>query len=253
MKAATRKFTGSAAILAACLSSTRRQDAGAPSLRAFTLIEILLAVAIFSVVLAAMNGVFYGALRLRSKTAQAVEAALPIEQAVAIMKKDLQGLMAPGGTLAGPLQSGVSGADPTAGTTIYTGSGVINDSMPWGNIQKVTYSLRSPTNRMTASGSDLIRSVTRNLLATMEEYPDEQLILGDVEALQFSFYDGAEWRTAWDSTTESTVLPQAIKVELNLAATEQRRSRTPVQIVVPVTITASTNTTQSPTDSGGGQ
>jgi len=40
---------------------------------AFTLIEIMLAVAIFAVVLAAINGVFYGAMRLRAKTAAAVE------------------------------------------------------------------------------------------------------------------------------------------------------------------------------------
>ena len=84
--------------------------------RAFTLIEILLAVAIFAVVLTAMNGVFYGALHLRDRTARLVESALPIQQAVTIIKHDLQGLVPPSGTvagtLAGPLQIGVPTTNP---------------------------------------------------------------------------------------------------------------------------------------------
>src|SRR5262245_8586803 len=81
--------------------SARRQ-------RAFTLIEVMLAVAIFAIVLAAINGVFYSALRLRRTASEAIEQSLPVQQAVAIIKRDLQGLVAPGGTLTGPLQSGVA-------------------------------------------------------------------------------------------------------------------------------------------------
>src|SRR4051812_26961616 len=71
--------------------------------KAFTLIEIMLAVAIFAIVLVAINSVFYSALRLRRKASEAIEQSLPIQQTIAIMKRDLQGLVAPGGTLTGPL------------------------------------------------------------------------------------------------------------------------------------------------------
>jgi prepilin-type N-terminal cleavage/methylation domain-containing protein len=37
------------------------------------LLELLIAVAIFSIVLAAINAVFYGALRLRNKTTEAIQ------------------------------------------------------------------------------------------------------------------------------------------------------------------------------------
>src|SRR5688572_5904097 len=40
---------------------------------AFTLLEVLIAVVTFGIVLAAMNAVFYGALRLRNKTTEALK------------------------------------------------------------------------------------------------------------------------------------------------------------------------------------
>src|SRR6266446_2649454 len=93
---------------------------------AFTLLELLIAVAIFSIVLTAINGVFYGAMRLQSKSARTVEESLPIQQTVAILKRDFQGIVAPGGVLGGYLQSpttttptGGSPLPPTA-TTLYT-------------------------------------------------------------------------------------------------------------------------------------
>ena len=149
-------------------SNLRRREA-------FTLLEILLAVAIFAIVLLAINGVFYGAMRLRSKTARLIEDSLPVQQTVAMIKRDLRGLVAPGTTFAGPLKSGVSmgvgsgsgagggggasgGSSASGGsglgltsaglgaTELYTATGVLTDFAPWGNIQKVSYVLRPPTN-----------------------------------------------------------------------------------------------------------
>ena len=47
----------------------------------FTLLELLLAVAAFALVLAAINGVFYGALRLRNKTVAGFDDSLPLQPA----------------------------------------------------------------------------------------------------------------------------------------------------------------------------
>src|SRR3989442_1769371 len=74
---------------------------------AFTLLELLLAVAIFAVVLASINAVFYSAMRLQRRASGTIEESLPLQQTVTILKRDLQGLVAPGGVLAGPLQSGM--------------------------------------------------------------------------------------------------------------------------------------------------
>jgi len=220
---------------------------------AFTLIEVLLAVAIFAIVLVAINGVFYSALRLRRKASEAIEQSLPVQQAVSIIKRDLQGLVAPGGTLTGPLQSGVaitsssggsSSMDQQGGTVIYTATGIIDETSPWANVQKVSYSLRQPTMQTSRGGQDLVRLVTHNLLPVAQEEVEEQWLMSGVQQLQFYFYDGTGWRNTWDSTTETSVLPQAIKLQIDLARSDTR-ANAPIEIVVPVTVYVRTNQTQN--------
>ena len=220
--------------------------------KAFTLIEVMLAVAIFAIVLAAINGVFYSALRLRYKASEAIEQSLPIQQTASIIKRDLQGLVAPGGTLAGPLQSGVattstgsgSSMDQQGGTVIYTATGIIDETSPWANVQKVSYSLRQPLLQTSRGGKDLVRLVTRNLLPIAQEEVEEQWLMGDVQQLQFYFYDGTGWRNTWDSTAETSVLPKAIKVEIDLAQNDNT-VKAPLELVVPVTVYVRTNQTQN--------
>ena len=68
-----------------------------------------------------------------------------------------------------------------------------------------------------------------------------------------SFYDGLNWRNLWNSTNEQTVLPKAVKLQLTLAeergpaGTGNRSVRAPLEIVVPLLLTASTNQAASDT------
>ena len=103
-------------------------------------------------------------------------------------------------------------------------------------------------------GFDLIRVVTRNLSPALQEEPIDQWLMTGVEQMQFSFYDGTSWRTSWNSTNETTVLPRAIRVQIQMALPDAsqlsqdrsvRITRSPIELVVPVLVTASTNTTQT--------
>src|SRR5947209_4682063 len=90
----------------------------------FTLLELLIAVSIFGVVLAAINGVFYSALRLHRRAWQSVEDSLPVTQTLGILKRDLQGIVPPSGVLGGSFQSGTTTATPgspipAGATTLY--------------------------------------------------------------------------------------------------------------------------------------
>src|ERR1043166_4639997 len=71
--------------------------------RAFTLLELLLSILVFSIVLAAIHVVFFSAFKLRNKTADAIERSLPVQQTLAIIKRDLANLVPPGGLLSGAL------------------------------------------------------------------------------------------------------------------------------------------------------
>ena len=246
------------------------------SLSAFTLLELLIAVVAFAIVLAAINGVFYSGLKLRNRSAASLEKSLPLTQALTILKRDLASIAPPSTNttkLIGELQSsptGTSGSQPQfgslAGATggmsgqssqvspdFYTLSGLLDSDSPWPNVQKVAYLLVDSTNR-SALGKDLIRAVTRNLLPAggIEEEPVEQLLLTDVSDVLFFFFDGTDWQESWDSTADETMkLPRAIKVQLQMASEDRASQQPPIELVVPLTVEASTNTTSQAT--GGAQ
>src|SRR5262249_2772523 len=132
---------------------------------AFTLLEVLIATAVFAIVLAAMNTVFFSALRLRNRATDSVDAALPEQQALAVIKRDLSNLVLPGGTISGVFET-TSITNSMVGQSspdFYTASALIDDTSPWAEIQRVSYALVNSTNR-DAVGLDLIRASTRNLL-----------------------------------------------------------------------------------------
>ena len=226
-------------------------------LSAFTLLELLLAVSIFAVVLAAINSVFYGAMRLRNATSRAIEEKLPLQQVLEMLKRDLQSLVSPGEVLAGPLQNGTAGSTgsvlPPGAAIFYTCNSMLDETLPWGDVQKVAYYLKNPE-RANSPGRDLVRAVSHNLLPAVQEQYSEQWLMDGVERLQFAYYDGTAWRDAWDSTApdlatgKTNNLPRAIKVEIDFAVDRgDPRIKAPAQIVVPVIVQPRTNQNQAAT------
>ena len=222
-------------------------------MKAFTLIEMLLAVAICAIVLVAINGVFATAVRLRDKTSDAIEESLPLNRASEMMRRDLQGTVGPGGFLAGDFKCGaqamgaamgLSGEAGSAGLDFFTATGALNDKVPWGDIQEVFYELKAPTDR-SQTGMDLVRCINRNILATTTQTPEIQWLMGNVQNLQFDCYDGSQWRNTWDTSTGDTNLPVAVRIRVQLVATqgEAARNAQPLEMLVPLVTQTITNFT----------
>jgi len=208
----------------------------------FTLIEVLLALMISAIVLVIIGSFFAGALKVQQHLNSSIDESLPIERALNIMQKDLKNAVAPGGMLAGPLQSGsaLGGSDVNDGIQIYTTTGLMTPNTPWSEIQKVTYGLQSGESS-TNNGKDLIRTVTRNLLTTGTEDDDEQFLASGIESLTFSYFDGNNWIDTWDDSTE-TNLPMAVRVNVQMAAADQNAARPdPIQLLVPLMVQTHTN------------
>jgi len=220
--------------------------------RGFTLLEILIAVLIFGIVLAAVNTVFYSALRLRNKTTESMERALPIQHAVSIIKKDLENLVSPGEGIAGELQTALTtrGMTGQSSPDFFTSTAVIDSRTPWAEVQRISYFVADSTN--VHGQRDLFRSVSRNLLAPSEEPPALQWLLGGVDHVYFLYLDGTAWRETWDSSEEEAGLPRAVKVqiELNSGVVESGGQKVfaPLEIVVPVMTQSRTNTTEEATE-----
>jgi type II secretion system protein J len=230
---------------------------------AFTLLEILLGLAVFAVVLVVVHSVFYGALQLRNKSIASIENALPLQHALAVIKRDLANLTPPGGTLTGPLQTTPTTTSSTSlthpgqqvGPIFYTASGTVNDATPWSELRKVSYYLMTGTNN--TRGRLLVRSMTRNLLPVLTEEYEDQTLLSNVEDMTFEFYNGTAWVSTWDSasgtlTTSSNALPIGIRAAITLVNPQTGvPDVVPIELVVPIFAQPGTNSTTSTTGGEG--
>jgi type II secretion system protein J len=217
----------------------------------FTLVEVLLALAICAIVLVAVNAVFATAVRLRDRTSAAIEAGLPIERTLDRLRADLKGVVGPRGFLAGDfkcgaqamgLSMGLSGEAGGTGLDFFSSTGQIGDNNPWGDVQEVLYELKAPADR-NQEGMDLVRCVNRNLLAMMTQTPEYQTMLSHVDTIQFDCFDGSQWRSTWDTSSGDTNLPTAVRVRIQLVANpgEDARQKAPLEMMVPLVTATRTN------------
>jgi type II secretion system protein J len=217
---------------------------------AFTLIEMILAVGISAIVLICVNTVLFASLRLRDDTSNMVDAASPVEQTVRMLRLDLQNVVVPtncsGGILSGDFKVGdVSSegmADPVA-IEIFTTTGKLSPNAPWGEVQRVTYELRTPSDR-SALGRNLVRSVVRNLLAQNSPDVEDQLMMSGVQNITFSCYDGfGGWQPNWDTTGLTSIytnLPLAVRVDIQMAGKNAATAQA-IELVVPIDAQVRTN------------
>jgi type II secretion system protein J len=228
-------------------------------LQGFTLVEVLVATVCIAIIILALNSAIYTAMRLRTKTTEHVEKAVPVQHALTLMSRDLQGIMASNGTMAGSLTAGISlstassltGASQPGAIQFRTSTGVISDDEEvfWGDVQNVSYYLRQSTTNDAVSGMELVRGVTRNLLAVNTNDLTELPLLDGVKSLEYLFYDGTQWTNGWDSTTASPSMPLAIKLMITMMPEEDQTTvPTPFEITVPVVVQTRSN---APASTGG--
>lgn len=220
--------------------------AGRTDLRAFTLLELLVATAISAIVLLVINATFFGALRLHNTTHEKLDDDLVLQRTLSIVRKDLAGLMVPANpqattaTLSGQLTS-----EPTSFNDLdshseritpdlYTNSGRIDGWTPYAEVQMVSYYLSPSAEGGTTK--NLVRLVTRNLLPVVETTSETQTLLTGVTSAEMSYFDGENWLGTWDSVA-TTSLPRAIKLSLMLAPRDlASRDLAPVELIVPVIV-----------------
>ena len=213
-----------------------------PLQRAFTLMEMLIAVAACAIILAAIHTVFFGAIRLRNATDEALAQAAPRQRALAIIKRDLANMVPPEGELTGTFKFPPTGISGQMSPDFYTTTGSLSDFTPWPQVQKVVYVLMDSTNGF--SGKDLFRSVSRNLLPSTEDQIAYQWLLSGVDRIGFQFYDGSQWRDSWDSSTEEVPMPKGIRVQIEMTTTNEQTLARPLELVVPIMVQSRTNLTE---------
>jgi hypothetical protein len=217
----------------------------------------------FAVIMGVLYTVFSAALKLRETAYEAFEKDLPKDYVVEIIRRDLANIMLPTGILAGPMVGEMKeeGNFRRDYLKIHTASGIIGDRKPWGDVQRIEYYLEQAEdskNQKASVGQNLVRATTRNLLAPIEEDPETENLLQDVQSLQITYYYGQDWLDSWDSATrqsdptDSTTLPLAIKVRIDFLPPETgKRETLPIELVVPIVTTMITPKQEQTSTSGG--
>jgi type II secretory pathway component PulJ len=218
---------------------------------AFTLMEVMLALTVSAIVLAAIGGVFFAALRLRDRTAAALDETTPLYQAFSIIRRDFQGALPPGA--ASLPTAGDFKTDPESASRVqlFTTTALVNDTDPWGDVQEVMYDLRESADHR-QSGQDLYRTVSRNVLASGAAEGVEVPLLSHVQSLEFACFDGSNWRDSWDTSISDTNLPVAVRIRVRLAGDSDANSRVqqPYELVIPLLAQSRTNQPQTSTTGG---
>ncbi|HEX7009440.1 MAG TPA: type II secretion system protein GspJ, partial [Phycisphaeraceae bacterium] len=164
---------------------------------------------------------------------RALQSARSMDAAAEAIQRDLQAAMPPSGLLAGQFlgESSLAAdgnqadwmrfvtctavADITYEGVDLTGSdaAVVRDQPINSGLEQVEYALVEDAS---TGQRNLVRRVTRNLLAQEQPQPEETIIASGVRAMRLRYFDGSSWLTRWDSTTQDNRLPLAVELALLL-------------------------------------
>jgi prepilin-type N-terminal cleavage/methylation domain-containing protein len=195
--------------------------------RAFTLIEVLLAISLVAALLAALFAFYRYATDLRRDIVEDAQLLSAARNTMDGLTNELRTAMA-----YPTLNIGLEGSNDRIGflSTVLPGQGVWNEpdptveaAPPEQDLQVLTYQLRVDSNTKEVLG--LERLSQRNISSLSQGGGQQvKLISPRLRFLNFRFYDGTGWRDYWrmedpfgEQTTQSTpLLPVAVEITIGL-------------------------------------
>jgi len=177
----------------------------------FTLIEMMIAIAIFALLSMGAYQVLQGVLRSDEISKERGDALKQLQRAMVIVERDFQQMNARNNRnddalTAMPLQAGKFMFDSDDSGIAFTRSGWRNplSQLPRSSLQRVIYRVKD---------AHLERLSYVYLDPAVGEEPKRKLILENVEAMTFEFYYEKKWAETW---TNKTALPDGVKIMLTL-------------------------------------
>ena len=199
----------------------------------FTLLELSLAMAMMAMLALTLYMAMAIALRARDSAAANIAPVRAATVAADLIRQDLESVLPPSGTLAGPFEGYSNGGLPggrSDGIEFFcVGRDVARGDTPLAEgIRKVDLLVRTDV-----TPPILVRDVTRNLLAQTDMPPDEEILCRNVRQFGLRYFDGTTWQDTWDSTTLGNVLPLAVEMtlEIDVPAPKAGGQPTPYRII----------------------
>ena len=240
--------------------------------RGFTLLELIVALLIVSIVAGAIFSTLRTAFRAKASAEAAVEPLQRAAVALDFIRRDLESALPPAGlpaTGAVPqrLAQSFIGTDGQSDASRSGGNVVFFAAVDAPPVKKVLEpqlckiaDVRQIEYAVITSGQDhlLVRYVTSNLLASTPPDPDPEILCRGVRSFTLKFSDGTNWYTSWDSTQALdsipvNMLPALVSVTLELEPAATNGQGSPLRFERMISLPCSTvAATLSSTTAGGG-
>jgi type II secretion system protein J len=214
---------------------------------AFTLLELIMALAASAIILSAIYGVFSRAVHLRDNATTRTREARVRAHAASIIRDDLRHARISGSTAAAALAISLTGSPDGHESTfpgylkLTTTTARDADEIPSTDLQEIEYYIVNNPETTGRQSGLLVRTVDRNLLAQTRETPPEESLLAGIEKMEVEFYSGDAWQESWEVTEDDQTLPEAVRVRLQPASAVPNEPVAPIEIVVPWTTQAWTS------------
>lgn len=196
----------------------------------FTLLELVLAMAVLSVLALTLSASLHIAFKARNSAQAAVEMPRTAGIALDLLGRDLGNALPPTGLLAGPFL-GMSGLDAGDGENLLEFYCLANEAYATdpkaGGIGKVDLVLLGQADGTKA----LVRRLTRNLLSPQAVEPQEEILCRRVKSVALRYDLDGQWQETWDSTTLGDVLPRAVEITVEIDAEDGKSSYRAMRIV----------------------
>jgi prepilin-type N-terminal cleavage/methylation domain-containing protein len=195
--------------------------------RAFTLLELLVAMTMMVAAASCLYTALYTGFRAQRSALAAVEPTETAINAIELLKQDISGVMPPDGVMAGAFigtdSAGIRGVEADS-MSFYTTHIYASTTQPAGGLGKIELLLEEDAD--TDDGTyRLIRRATTNLLPLKAAEPEEQILCRKVVSLNYRYYDGNDWVDQWDSTTDANSLPRAVEIDIQIAHKSTNRTK----------------------------
>ena len=188
------------------------------SLKAFTLLELLVAMVLMVTVAACLYSSLYTGFRARRSAAAAVEPSTTAANVIEILKQDISSALPPNGTLAGTFlgfNSQDSEGFDNDSLSFYTNILYQENEKTFGGTGLIELMLVE-SRESEKNSYELVRLVNTNLLSPLSVEAEEQVLCRNIRSMSLRYFDGFSWLDEWDSTVHENALPQAVEVDVKI-------------------------------------
>lgn len=192
--------------------------------RAFTLLELLVAMAMMSIIAASLYTSLSIGFKARDSSENTLDAMRSSRIVLDLLKQEIISSLPPRGILAGKFE-GTNGHDDFGNESdslvFYSAAYNPADDEVAGDIIKVQISLDTSEE---SNVHTLVRGITKNLLSPKSMDPYEEVLCTDIRSLNLRYFDGYDWQDEWDSSSHDDNLPEAVEIKLVFEKRKDKKS-----------------------------